>query len=359
MTNAIRHALMGFALFVLSAAGAGCGRKGEPDRAKPARQGTIEPAPVARRVLLVQSYHAEDPWVAAISKAVGDTLTKGNTSLEIYYMDTKRRTDDAYKRESGQLARKRVEELKPGVVIAADDDAQEYFAKSYVGQPLPVVFCGVRAEPRKYGYPASNVTGIVEQPNLKKAIELLARFRPVKNIAILSDDDPTSGSALNFIKQGNYPATLGPLKTIGDFDTWKQAVKAANLQADTAVVYGYRTVKRKGQTVAIEPKEVMAWTVRNLKIPSLGLFEMAIEDGALMGVAESGEEHGRKAGEYALKILDGAAPGSLPVVTADVGTNMLNKATAAKLRLKLDPAKLSDVKMVGDAAGKPRDKKKP
>src|SRR4030042_6198543 len=117
-------------------------------------------------------------------------------------MDTKRKTNVEWKREAGQSAKQVVAEWRPDVVIAADDNAQEFFAKDFAGQATPqVVFCGVNAKPEEYGYPASNITGVLERPHFDASLELLRKARPdAKRIAIVSEDSETSSGALKFLR---------------------------------------------------------------------------------------------------------------------------------------------------------------
>lgn len=120
-----------------------------------------------KKVLLVHSYHPEYPWVDAISRGASETLEEHGIAVEIFYMDTKRKTDDLWKARAGELAGRKTAEFAPDIIIAVDDNAQEYFGKHLVDGSLPLVFCGVNSDPSKYGYPASNVTGIIERPHFK------------------------------------------------------------------------------------------------------------------------------------------------------------------------------------------------
>ena len=77
-----------------------------------------------KKILLIHSYHAEYPWVAAITDGVRKALAGENITLDIFYMDTKRHPADAWKIKAGEQAQKVIAEWKPDAVIAADDDAQ-------------------------------------------------------------------------------------------------------------------------------------------------------------------------------------------------------------------------------------------
>ena len=173
----------------------------------------------------------------------------------------------------------------------------------YVGQSPPFVFCGVNADPSKYGYPASNVTGIIERPHFKRTLDFLNQIQPVKKVALLSSKDPTSIAALNFMKQEDVDVEVVEWTLIADFDEWKSTIQRYNESVDAVGIFMYHTIKETDSDISLEPKLVMDWTWQNAKIPSLGFFDFGIEDGLLMGIVESGFEHGEKATRYALEIL--------------------------------------------------------
>jgi ABC-type uncharacterized transport system substrate-binding protein len=193
------------------------------------------------------------------------------------------------------------------------------------------VFCGVNADPSKYGYPASNVTGIIERPHFKETLEYLNGYKPVGKVAVLSSDDPTSVGALHFMKDLFVDEEMASFDLVGSFSDWKSKVLEYNGTVDAFCVYMYHTLKDEGETISMEPKDVMRWTAENSKVPTLGFFEFGVEDGLLMGVVESGEEHGERAAEYAVRILSGTPVKDLPVTKAERGLKMINRDTAERL----------------------------
>ncbi|MCB2188904.1 MAG: hypothetical protein KQJ78_20990 [Deltaproteobacteria bacterium] len=82
-------------------------------------------------------------------------------------------------------------------------------------------------------------------------------------------------------------------------------------------------------------KKVMAWTTANNNKPSAGFFALAMEDGVLCGIAESGEEHGFEAAQLAAQILQGKKAGDFPVTTAKKGSIICNLKTAEKLGISI------------------------
>jgi basic membrane lipoprotein Med (substrate-binding protein (PBP1-ABC) superfamily) len=114
------------------------------------------------KVLVVRSYHADYDWCAGIGSAIAETLSAADIEYKTFYMDTKRKSTNDWKVESGQLADQELKAYQADVVITVDDNAQEFFAKAHAGDPnVSVVFCGVNADIEKYDFPAANVTGIL------------------------------------------------------------------------------------------------------------------------------------------------------------------------------------------------------
>ena len=347
----------GFVLAVMSIALAATAvqcRRDVPQRASAApakaKKGTVPPAasPKGQKVLLVHSYHTGYPWVDAITQGAKRALAGSHAELEILYMDTKRKTSEEWKHQAGKRADDVVAEWQPDVVITADDNAQQYFAKNYAGRVSPqFVFCGVNAKPEKYGYPASNITGVLERPHYAETLRQLQQLVPdAKRVALLSDDSPTSAGAIEFIKGQTAPLELVSCDTPSSFADWQHAVRRCQDSADVIAIYTYHTVKRTGGDESMDPKEVMSWTVANSRIPIVGFLIVTVDDGALCGYLESGVEHGFRAGNIALELLGGKRAVDIPLVTALEGQSMLNMATARNLGIEVPQEVISDTEIV-------------
>jgi len=289
------------------------------------------------KILLVQSYHTGYPWVDSITRGVRMALSSSNIDLRIFYMDTKRNPDEQWKRQAGQAAKETVSAWQPDVVIAADDNAQEYFAKGYAGRERPqIVFCGVNAEPNEYGYPAPNVTGVLERPHFVESLNLLNRLIPgAKRIAFVNDDSETSAGAVKWMEKQRTDFEIVSCRAAGTFDQWQEAIRDCQDKADAIGIYMYHTVRQPGMAQSMEPREVMSWTVENSSIPVVGFFIFAVDDGAFCGYLESGVEHGLRAGKIALAMLQGSSAQELRMATALEGQSMLNLSTARRLGIQV------------------------
>jgi ABC-type uncharacterized transport system substrate-binding protein len=144
-------------------------------------------------------------------------------------------------------------------------------------------------------------------------------------------------------------------ETPDTFEQWQEAVARAQKTADAITVYIYYTVKKNGDHVNMPPREVMEWTVRNSKIPVVGCFVFAVDDGALCGMVESGVEHGQEAGRIARQILMGKKASDFPVMEAKRQQSMLNLRTARQLGITVPWRVLDEIDIVWGEEGGARE----
>lgn len=289
-------------------------------------------------VLVVQSYHTGYAWVDSINNGVKKGFEGSGINVEYFYMDTKRKTDEAWKVESGKLAEAKMKELKPKVVITVDDNAQQYFAKNFAGKAdaPQFVFCGVNSEAAKYGFPADNVTGILERPHFLDSIDMLLKIKPgIKKLGMISDNSETSDAVFAYIKTLKPAISEVIYKQPATLDEWKKTIEEFQKTVDAIGVYNYNTVKKALGEQSLDPKEVIKVTNEINKLPTVAFLEFGIEDGCLFGIAESGEEHGFQSAEIAKQMIKGKKAKDFPITTAKKGVILFNTKTAEKLKIDI------------------------
>lgn len=98
-----------------------------------------------KRVFYVNSYHQGYPpsdEVYAAIRQVFDSV-KG-IHLESFFLDSKRNPSPESVSENVTLALEQIQQFKPDLIIASDDDAVKYLVvPHFKGKEIPVVFCGV------------------------------------------------------------------------------------------------------------------------------------------------------------------------------------------------------------------------
>jgi ABC-type uncharacterized transport system substrate-binding protein len=259
------------------------------------------------RVLIVHSYALDYSWVKSINEGMSRVFgNRTDFSTHWQYMNTKNHPSIGYRQKIGVLVRRMISRLQPSVIIAIDDDAQDFVAKFYVDDPnIAVVFCGVNADLDAYGYRTSkNVTGILERvpfSAIKSSLKYLVK----------------PGTDINNIKMINIGDESGTVRLdsilVDTFDRWKQAVLSASKRADCLLITNYRQLRRNpDEERFVPPTEVIDWTLKNATIPVIGGNGFLVEDGAPLAIGASPYEQGEVAAQMALQILDGTQPSQIP-----------------------------------------------
>jgi len=293
-----------------------------------------------KKILVVHSYDQNFAWTADIDAALQRIFAKHKIIVRTLFLDANIHRDEAELAAAGQAAAEVLREFEPDVVVTSDDDAQRYFAAEFAGDSKApaFVFCGVNQDPAQYGYPARNVTGVVEKLAWSESIELLRRMRPdIRRIITLLDTRPSSLAGATMMRHSTPEGIEAEWVIVDTFDKWRQIILAADAAHDAMAIQTYHDLlDAAGKSVP--DSEVMRWTAENTSIPSLGFFDYTVADGALCGVIQTGFEHGTLAAGMALRILDGERAGDIPIVEKTQGLTMLNLKTARKLRISIPDA---------------------
>lgn len=292
------------------------------------------------KILVVHSYHAEQQeHVVEMDKGLAEGLAGIEYERHSFYMDSKRQTSEDWKRSAGKKAAEMLSRLRPQVVITMDDNAQQYFAKDYAGQPGPpwFVFSGVNNEPSAYGFPAANVTGVLERPNVLESIELLRKIQPqVKNLLIMADKSETTDPLIAYCKTLHLPITVVGYAQPRTLEEWHRTLEQYRGKIDAVGLYVMRTVARSaGDPAKVSEQELIRLINEQYHLPTVGFFDSAAESGVLCAVSVSMREQGLAAGRIAKAILEGKRPVDFPVQPTDHGRIQLNLATAERLGIHI------------------------
>ncbi len=297
-----------------------------------------------RKVLVVHSYDRNFAWTADIDAALQRMFARQKIIVRTIFLDANIHRGQAELAAAGQAAAEEMRNFKPEVVITSDDDAQRYFAAQFAGDSSApaFVFCGVNQDPGQYGYPAFNVTGVVEKLAWNESVELLRRLRPeTRKILVVLDARPSSLAGAKRMSASTPEGIEAEWLIIDTYEKWRQAVLSSSSTHDAIAILNYHNLlDSDGQPVP--DSDVMRWTGENTTIPSLGFFDYTVADGALCGVIQTGFEHGTLAAGMALRILDGERATDIPIVDKTQGLTMLNLKTARKLRIGIPDALLQE-----------------
>jgi ABC-type uncharacterized transport system substrate-binding protein len=273
-----------------------------------------------KRILFIDSYHQGYAWSDGITDGVKEALKDSGVELKVIRMDTKRNKDTAFKEQAALKAKAVIDQYKPHVVIAADDNASKYLIVPYFkDKGLPFVFCGVNWDASIYGFPTSNVTGMVEVNDVMGLVGQLKQFAKGNRIGFIAGDTLTNRNEVENYKNA-FNLNVVPYYA-SDFEDWKKGFVQIQKKVDVLIVYNF---------VAIEgwnKAEAQNFAIRNTRVPT-GTMQEGPMPYAMVGFLKLPQEQGMWAANTALKILDGTSPAAIPVTRNKEGKLMINMKIA-------------------------------
>lgn len=261
------------------------------------------------KCLFVSSYHQGLEWSDEIARSLRETLA-GKCQVRQFDMDTKRRKSLKEIQASALAAKAEIEAWRPDVVIAADDNASKFLIQPfYKDADLPFVFCGVNWTAEAYGFPYSNVTGMIEVAPVDAIFEAANELGSGRGRAFFLGADTLSASK----NLERYRAAAAAHRyaldhiQVADADAWLAAFKRA--QDYDLVILGQATGLIGWDRERI--LNAVRSSTRTLTVangPSMVSF-------VAIAFKQVAQEQGEWAGQAALQILGGARAGGIPIVT--------------------------------------------
>jgi hypothetical protein len=272
----------------------------------------------AGKCLFISSYHQGYAWSDGVERGVRSTL-RDKCEIKQFDMDTKRHKNREYAETKALEAKSLIDTWLPDVVITADDNAAKYIIqKYYKNAETPFVFCGVNWTAKEYGFPYSNVTGIIEvaplTPLLEKVQDLLPRARRALYIGA-----NTTTEKKNFERFEKVTARLSIHMDSVLADTVEQWIKAYK----KAQLYDFIIV---GSNAGI-PEWDESFIIGEITPVSQKLSVTSHEwmmPYSMLGFTKIAEEQGELAAMAALSILDGVDIAKIAIVPNrkwDIWTN--------------------------------------
>ena len=287
------------------------------------------------KILVVMSYEENNPWCKEIKEGI-DSVLSSRCDIKYFYMDTK------INFEGGPAKAKKAYDLylqlRPEGVITADDNAQSMFVVPYLKNKVktPVIFCGVNDDAKKYGYPAKNVSGILERNFISESIAFAKQLVPsISTIGFISKDSP-SGRAIQKqveIESDTYLAKFAGFKlvktmkeTLAVLEEYKKTSDALFVDATNGIL------DTDGRS--LDNEQVTKIIAKFYKKPLIGANDFHVQYGVLCAVVKSGQTQGKIAAEMLVKAMDGTPFSQIPIRVNKYGKRMLNVSVMQSLGIR-------------------------
>ena len=299
------------------------------------------------KVLVVFSYEENHPFTADYKEGIEPVLGK-LCEIRYFYMNTKTNFNGGAEKAGQVFALYR--EFQPDGVIAADDDAQAMFVVPYLKDKVktPVMFCGVNAEPEKYGYPASNVSGVLEQLHIRESVSLAQQIIPsVKTIGFMMKESPVAtfissqigreSHSYSAVSAGvRYPKTLK--EALAMAEEWKSRCDILYLTSLQGLI--------GDDGKPLEEKQMYKTVINAFGKPVMGSNEYQVRLGALCSIVQSMQEHGETSAQMLLKAMNGMPVSRIPITQNKEGKAFVNATVLKAMGISIDPTVLASVNLV-------------
>jgi len=278
----------------------------------------------AVKILHLSSYNQDLPWTAGINTGIRQVLENHpGIELKSFYMDTKHHPSEPEKKAIARKAKQFIEQWKPDLVISSDDNAAKYVIVPYFkNSKVPFVFCGINWSAKEYGFPCSNVTGMIEVQLIDQIINHLKVFAKGHRIGLLKGDDFSARKEAEYFEKSFHIQLEKHFVT--NFKEWKQEYLQLQSNVDMLLL---------GNAASIadwNPNLAQVFINKHTRIPS-GNWDPEMAPYALITVATIAEEQGKWSARTALEILGGRSPASIPLVKNKEAHIILNLMLAQKL----------------------------
>jgi len=288
---------------------------------------------MAKKCFYLASYHQGYQWADGVENGLKKQLN-GKCEFKQFNMDTKRRSDEAYKVATGLKAKQLIEQWQPDVIIASDDNASEYVIKPFFkNHAIPIVFCGINWNVDAYGYPYTNATGMVEVAPIAALFKKVALIRgSPENVFYLGVDVVTERKNLKrFTEEANRLSIKLEYTLATSMQEWLDAYTKAQ-EYDFVIIGSNAGINDWDKAIVI--KEILK-TTQKLSVT----IQDWVMDYAIFGLTKIAEEQGDWAGQVTLAILNGSKPSEIPIIANRKWDIWVNESILAQTNIEL-PKKL-------------------
>lgn len=299
------------------------------------------------RVLVVMSYEENNPWVREIAEGI-DSVLKPHAEITYFHMDTK--VDPAGAKRKGEEAMAVYRRLQPHGVITADDDAATHFIIPFLrGQvATPVMFNGINAAPAAHGFPAANVSGVLERAHVKESLAFVKQFVPsVQSACFMTNNVPPGVSLRSQVEgeNGDYPVRAGKFHLVANVAELAAALAEIRSGCDALVVDSLEGMA-DASGAPMNNAQVMRLLRTGFPGPILAGNRYQVEQGAWAAVVKTGQEQGDTSAEMLLRAMRGEPVASIPITRNVRGQRVINVTAMETAGIEIRPQVLRGATLV-------------
>lgn len=272
-----------------------------------------------KKILILNSYHHGLSWTDNILKGIKESLSSVEKNIDYYieYMDTKRFYGDRYFEKIFNLIKQKYGRIKFDLIIVSDNDALLFTIKHYqrLFYGVPVIFCGINnfkdsliEKYRKW------FTGVAEETDIKGTLDISLKLHPNTQRVYIINDITTTGLAMKKAFLEIFPEFSNKITFImlENPDMKELQKEVEKIPPKSIILLLLVNRDKTGNFFAYEESLDLLYPHTNSPIYSV--WDFYLGRGIIGGKLTSAFLQGKKAGELALKVLQGESPFDIPVI---------------------------------------------
>lgn len=284
-------------------------------------------------VLLFNSYHKGYLWSDEITRGVEENLKSPEVVLHVEYMDTKRHFDESYLTLLSQLLLLKHTKYRYDVIVVSDNNAFDFVkarGREIFGD-TPVVFCGANYLENSDIEGMQNVTGVNEEADLDRNIDLIKQLHPDRDKLVIVTDDTITGKKIQKeIRRIQETGAHEGIKIEPVYDvTITQLIEKLNsLDEHTSVLFTF--FFRDSEGVFLEYDESIALVTASTAVPIYVSWKFSLREEVMGGYLIDGYDQGAEAAQKVNQLLSGTAITEIPITWKSPTTFCLNYGALKK-----------------------------
>ncbi len=265
-----------------------------------------------KKVLLLNSYHKGFLWTDEITRGITETYLKEGIELHIEYMDSKRQWDLDYQSLLTNLLEVKITKHSYDLIITSDDDAFNFAMqnRSKLFPNKPIVFCGLNYINKTVIAKYSNITGINEESNISRNIELISKNHPkIKKIIVITDNSTTGIKIQNSVKEISPLYANIDIQLVFNVSGEELVNVVEEINLDSIILFTIFFTDRNG----VYFDHIIQDISKVAKVPIYGSWDFDLNKGIIGGDLIGGYQQGYEAAELSLSVLKGLDIDKVPV----------------------------------------------
>lgn len=297
--------------------------------------------PQKSTVLVLNSYHMGYVWGESVLQGIRSKLDQASIPLKVHYefMDTKQHSTTDVFPILEKLYSTKYKNTKFDAIIASDNNALDFLVqyRDTLFPGAPVAFCGVTRFTPSMLHGKKGFTGVAEEADIQKTIELILTLFPKTRYLALVSGGVTTSSKNNLA----HAKELAPQFSdnlafieLTKLNPKELRTKLGQLPKRTAVLYlsYYRTPD--GTVLSVPESTSLVATASNR--PVFSPWRYTLGNGVLGGKMVSGIQQGQDAAQLALDILHGVPVTDLPVIRSQQNEYVFDYRQLKKFKISQD-----------------------